>query len=329
LLSRTKVGLVGAGYWGTKLAREYVALSRADSTIRFTALADRSAVQIVRVQSILGSNHLDYFLDYRHLLGQSRVDAVHIAVPNEQHYIVASEFLQNGVHVLLEKPMALTSREAFDLVELASKQGLILQIGHVFRFSNALQEAKRLIESGLIGRPFFLNICWSNYQEPPEGRNIIFDLAPHPIDILNMLLGEWPLRVSTTARAYLKKSSGLEDTAFISLEYPEDVIANILLSWARPGPKERSLSISGERGSLFVDALNEKLTMYDYNNGARIAKVNPNNTIYEMIGHFVKSASEPTPPLNGGLAGAHNVRVLEACVQSLKSRARLRVAPNA
>ena len=69
--------------------------------------------------------------------------------------------------------------------------------------------------------------------------------------------------------------------------------------------------------------------MYDYNNGARVAKVIKNNTIYEMIGHFVKSASEPTPPLNGGLAGAHNVRVLEACVQSLKGRARLRVAPNA
>src|SRR5207253_10461795 len=106
-----------------------------------------------------------------HLLGQSRVDAVHIAVPNEQHYVVASKFLQNGVHVLLEKPMALTSSEASDLVEQAAEQNLILQIGHVFRFSNALQEAKRLLESGLIGRPFFVNMCWSNYQEPPDGRS--------------------------------------------------------------------------------------------------------------------------------------------------------------
>ena len=329
MLSPTKIGLVGAGYWGTKLAREYVALSKADSTVRFTALADRLAGQITRVKSILGSYHLDYFLDYRHLLGQNRVDAVHVAVPNEQHYVVASKFLQNGVHVLLEKPMALTSSEAFDLVELATEQNLILQISHIFRFSNALQEAKRLLESGLIGRPFFVNMCWSNYQEPPDGRNIIFDLAPHPVDILNMLLGEWPVSVSATARAYLKKSSGLEDTAFLSLEYPNDVMANILLSWARPGPKERSLSISGERGSLFVDALNEKLTIYDHNNGARIATVTPNNTIYEMIGHFVKSLSEPRPPLNGGLVGAHTVRVLEACVQSLRSRAKLQVAPNA
>jgi predicted dehydrogenase len=322
---QVKVAVIGAGYWGEKLIEEYLRLSK-KSTVELCAIIDKNRE---RLSYIKGKHNLPdkiFHSDFQEFLeNDNEADAVHIATPNETHYQIALEALERGKHVLLEKPMTTSSRFAFKLAREAEKREVVLLVGHLFRFNNAINMAKRLIENKTLGKIYYLNIKWTTYMQNLPERDIIFDLAPHPIDIVNHLLEEWPVNVYSRARSFKRRLEGLEESAFITMELPEDTIVGITLSWIQPGPKARTVEIVGENSTLYVDALNQKIQLYDNNNKRSNIQIEVNNTIETMINHFIERIINGSPPVNSPLIGAVTVYILEKIRESIKKNSSIAI----
>ena len=317
-LQTVRIAVIGAGYWGTKLAHEYSLLSKAIDGVSLDCVADISNEQLKVLRLQLGNDSVNFCNDYREVLKDSEIDAVHIALPNHLHYEAARMALESGKHVLIEKPMTTSSREALELVSLSEKKGLVLQVGHIFRFNNALRKVREIMKESL-GKVFYANLIWATYLSPPEDRDIVFDLAPHPIDVLNYLLDEWPITVNAMGSSYVRKKAGKEEMAFIDLKFPNSVLANVYVSWIDHERKERSVQLVGEKASVKCDALNQTVAIYGREDEAQKLEVVPNNTIRDMQLHFIERVRGRGSVLNGSLIGATTVRVLETIVDSIKT----------
>ena len=322
---KINIAIVGTGYWGTKLIREYYLLSREGGPINIYGVCDISREQIENAIKTAGVDRGYLRListKFSDILSDENINAVHIATPNETHYELALRAIQAGKHVLLEKPMTTSSREAFKLVREAEKRGVTLMVDHIFRFNNALKTIRDKITNGEIGKVYYLKLNWSAHLKKLPNSDIIFDLAPHPIDIINYLLEEWPLRVQGIGRSYVRENS--EEVAFLTLEYPENVIAQVELSWLYRGIKTRSVEIVGEKGVITVDALRQKITLYKGEDIIHI-QVEPNNTIRDMVLHFAHHILKNEPPLNSAHIGAMTVLVLENILKSVRNSKKVEI----
>jgi len=317
MVSKIGVAVIGAGYWGYKLIREYLALSK-EYSVELKAVADISREKLERVSRELDISKDRLYTSYEKILRDPNIDAVHIATPNETHFTIAREALEYNKNILLEKPMALSSSEAFKLVRLAELNSTVLLVGHIFRFNNALYMVKKLINEKVIGKLYYLDLIWTTRIPSLPRRDIIFDLAPHPIDILNFLTEEWPNETYVKARSYVREKEDLEEVAYATLELEKSLIAHIKLSWLEYGKKTRLIKIVGEKGVIKVDALNQEVVHIDEYNNEHNVKVIPNNTIKDMIKHFINVIRKGESPSNSALIGALTVVVLEAMKKSLK-----------
>jgi UDP-N-acetylglucosamine 3-dehydrogenase len=333
-MQQIRGAVLGAGYWGTKQAQEYAAIEAEDGSFNLGWVADSSSEALERLKKELKSD-TKYVQDYREVL-ESDVDAVHIALPNALHYRVAKEALDAGKHVLLEKPMALTSREAFKLVQLADEKGLVLQVGHIFRFNNAVRMVRKIMKEGRVGKVYYLKLEWAASQQPPKETDIVFDLAPHPIDILNFLLDEWPSSVEAVGESYVRGSARFEEMAFINLVYPDTVLANIYVSWIQHGVKDRSIRVVGEKGTVYCDALDQVVRIFDGGRAEELSRASfpssspakrpvgplpgnePNNTIRDMQYNFLERIRGRSPQFNSGVVGASTVVTLEAITRAMR-----------
>lgn len=327
MVKQVNVAVVGTGYWGSKLVKEYLALSKKKQEVKLVGIVDISKQRLKQIAKELNLSTSMLYTNVNQVISNSNINAVHIATPNETHYDIAMKFLQAGKHVLLEKPMALSSREAFKLAREAEQKNQILLIGHIYRFNNAVIKTRKLLKENVIGEPRYMEIRWTTLMPPPPNRDIIFDLAPHPVDIINYLFDDWPKRVHALAKSYIRRTSGKEEAAFILAELPEEQIVSITLSWIHPGPKTRAYTIVGEKGTLCVDALLQQITLYDKNNTLKRIPVNVNNTIEAMISHFVDCVTNNDAPQNSALIGAMTIIVLEAAAKSLKMKTSVEVFP--
>lgn len=343
-----KVAVLGAGYWGTKVSREYAKVETTSGDVELSCIADssRNALDAIRreVDPICAPRSMRYSLSYRDVLEDPEIDAVHIALPNQLHHEVGRIALERGKHVLIEKPVALTSREAFKLVRLSEENGLVLQVGHIFRFNNAVRTMRDLIRSGRLGRIFYANLSWATYMNPlPRERDIVFDLAPHPVDVLNHLLEEWPSGVDAVGDSYVQDKENSEEVATVNLEFPGRVIAHLYLSWIDHGTKERSIKLICENGTVTCDALAQTIRL-DYDKNSIQVPVSPvmsragsdmtldhspakgtetrgpNNTIRDMELHFISQIRERGPQMSSGLVGARTVQVLEEITKAMREK---------
>jgi UDP-N-acetylglucosamine 3-dehydrogenase len=333
---RVNVAVLGAGYWGTKLTREYVAIEDTSGDAHLAWVVDSSEPAL---KAIKNEVHPDTRLgsDYRSVVTDPSVDAVHIAIPNPLHYEIARSALESGKHVLLEKPLSTTSRDAFKLAALADEAGLVLQVGHIFRFNNGVRMVRKIIKGKHIGRVNYARLTWATYMTPPPGRDIVSDLGPHPVDILNFLLNEWPIWIDAIGSSYHNSTPGAEDMAFINLEFPDRVLANVYLSWIQHGAKERSFQIVGESGTVYCDALNQTVSIHTRDSATEIPRSTfpssrqlngdaespsgnpePNNTIRDMEYHFIDRIRGRGPQITSATIGARNVAVLEAITSSMR-----------
>jgi predicted dehydrogenase len=255
--------------------------------------------------------------DYAAALSSDAIDAVHICTPNETHYQICREALNAGKNVLLEKPMALHAKNAWELVGMAEHKDLILQVGHIFRFNNALKMIRNLMVQNYLGELYYLKLQWTTLCPSPLGRDIIFDLGPHPVDILNFLLSRWPETVTCKAKAYRRKT--LEELAYATMEFDEKLIAQMELSWLEPG-KTRQVTIIGSERAAIVDCLNQTIQLYENGDGDSFnLNVVKNNTILDEISHFAESILSGKNSRNPGMVGAGNVATLENLKKSLET----------
>ena len=318
------ISVVGAGYWGKKVIREVLNVSRTTGRISLASIVDNSPSILEQCRKEFGA--LDYRSSYQELLSNSATSAVHICSPNSTHFEVASEFLRSKKHVLVEKPLALRSRQADELVRLAETNHKVLAVGHVHRFNNGVRELKRVVDSGLLGDIYYLRLQWTGFLPPQKDRDVITDLGPHPFDICNNILGTWPTKISCRGRGY-RGGSG-DEVAFITAEHTDGVAANIELSWL-DSEKHRDVTVVGSDAVARLDCLDQKLILQRSDKTQTILTV-PSNTLGEEIIHFAEcvennSTSKPYSNLSDGAIGASVVRLLEASKSSLREERTLQI----
>jgi len=327
MVKKISLALLGGGYWGSKLAYEYTQFQKeiGDDQFSFIGIADTDKNRLSEIGNLLNLPSSMLFTDVEKCLKNPEIDAIHIATPSETHYDLANQGLLENKHILLEKPMALDSRSAFKLARLAERNGRILLVGHIFRFNAALTNAKLILEKSAIGKINYLQLSWLDELNPIPNRDIIFDLLPHPIDIINYLTDEWPSSIYAQSISYTRPAEReIENMAFIILEMPDRISAQITLSWIAHGIKERSIMITGSDATMSVDALSQDIKIFN-SRGKKDVTVIKNNTIKSMVTHFVECIHGKDNPRNSSLVGAMTVNVLSTARRSLDEKRGLRV----
>jgi predicted dehydrogenase len=317
------LAVIGAGYWGRKVVTEYLQLAKVDPKFNLAYVCDLKEDNLDYCRNALRVEESKLSSDYEAVLKSPDVDAVHICTPNETHRRFGLQSLKSGKNVLIEKPMALTPKEAWEMVAAAESMHLCLQVGHIYRFNNAIRKMRELIAQKYFGDLYYLKMQWTTWMPSPLGRDIIFDLGPHPVDIMQFLLQKWPVKVSCSAHSYRRPS--LEEVAYFNMDFGEKLMAHVELSWLQPG-KVRELNIIGSKRSAKVDCLDQSIRIFEDNSGGNFCLDVPvNNTIFDEVSHFVKSIRDENNHKNPGPVGAGNVAVLQNLRKSLEQEKIIRV----
>ncbi len=255
-----RFGVIGWGYWGPKIARNLDSLSHAAVTMVADTDASRFTNLAVNQPWIQRTTLIEDIF-------RSDVDAVVIATPVSTHFQLAREALLHGKHVLVEKPLTANVTEAEELVALAQKQQRILMVGHTFEYNPAVNELRKLVQSGELGKIYCIEAERVNLGLFRNDINVIWDLAPHDISILLYLLAQRPERIKVQAHAHVQ--SNIEDVAHLDLEFADGMNAHIHVSWLHPC-KIRRVTVIGDARMVVYDDTNPAEMIKVYNKGAAI-----------------------------------------------------------
>ncbi len=323
------VGVIGCGYWGPNLIRNFINLKTAG----------------VKICSDIDSGRLDHMkhlypslattTDYRDLLKDESIDAVVIATPVSTHYAIAAEALEAGKHVFCEKPLTQSVEEGVKLVDLADEKGRTLMVGHTFIYTAAVNKLKDLINSGELGDILYMSTARVNLGLFQEDINVVWDLAPHDVSIMNYVLGTRPVAVSAVGHSYIQPD--IQDVAFITMRYPGSILTNLHVSWLNPN-KIRSTTVVGSKKMIVYDDISsiEKIRIYDkgvdviphydtfgefqlsYRYGdIHIPKLNEAEPLKIECQHFI-DCIEGAEPQSSGRHGLEVLIVLDAIDRSMK-----------
>ena len=310
-MPKLNVGIIGTGYWGRKIVDEY---SKIDD-VSIAGVADLDQKNLEFCYERYGVK--DGYKDYRELLGREELDAVNVCTPNSSHYEICKTALGMDKHVLVEKPITLTSAEGWDLVKMAEQKNLTLSVGHIFRFNNALAEIRRLIEEKFFGRLYLVEMTWANLEKPWPDRDVLMDLAPHMFDIQNYLLSQWPVEISCNGGAFRRESG--EEIAYVVSKFEDGPMAIANISWLIPR-KTRQIMLAGESRSALIDAVAQEATVYESGYTYKLG-LERNNTIRDELLHFVKAISDPEMETrNSGAIGVKTVELIEAAKRSMAEK---------
>jgi predicted dehydrogenase len=323
-----RVGAVGCGYWGPNVIRNLDALVGFD--LRWVCDADPARLGPVasKFPSARATTRSDDIFE------DSTVDAVYLATPVSTHYALAKRALVGGKHVLIEKPLATTIDQAEELADLAATNGLTLMVGHTFVFSPPVRKIKELIDNGLIGPIYYVETTRVNLGLFQKDVSVLWDLGPHDVSILNYWLGEVPIQVSARGRSY--HGEALEDVAFLTLEFPSGILAQVQISWLAPS-KLRRTSIVGRQRMIVYDDLQavEKVKVYDrgvdrepasfgefqltYRSGDILSpRLDTTEPLYIECEHFLECIRTGRAPDTSPRSGVDVVRVIQAAERSLR-----------
>ena len=254
-LARVKVGLVGYGYWGPKLARNFHEILEAE----LGAICDLRQDSLKHIYRLYPDTRITR--KFQDLL-KSDLDAIAIATPVNTHYQLARAALEAGKHVLIEKPIAASSQEAQKLIELAHRQNLVLMVGHTFEYHPAVEAIKSIIESGDLGEIHYIDSIRGNFGIFRSDINVIWDLATHDLSIFHYILNQEPLSISAHGKTCVQPHKGLHDVASLTLHLTGDTLVTLRVSWLEP-VKVRRLTIIGSRKMLLYDDTAEhKIVVY-------------------------------------------------------------------
>jgi predicted dehydrogenase len=251
-----KVGVIGCGYWGPKLARNFHEMPEAE----LTCVADFRPDRLAHMQQLYPQ--LCVTRDYRDIL-RSDADAVVIATPVATHYSLAMEALAAGKHVLVEKPLAATLSHAREIAATADRLGLAAMVGHTFQHNPAVNAVRDLIAAGELGTIYYIDMERVNLGLFQPDINVVWDLAPHDISILLHLVGAMPAEVSAQGRAFIQRARGIHDVAYVTLHFPDGMLANIRVSWLDPVKIRRCTVVGSQKMLVYDDIADEKIMLYD------------------------------------------------------------------
>jgi predicted dehydrogenase len=325
------VAIIGCGYWGPNLIRNFMACP--DTTV--VALCDRDPARLQKCAPGAPAARLVQEVDQ--IFSSSDVDAVAIATPAATHAPLARAALDAGKHVLIEKPMTLAVRDAEELVSLAAKHKRTLMVDHTYVYSPAIRKIKDLIDTGELGDIYYVDSVRINLGLFQNDINVLWDLAPHDLSIVDHLLGRLPKSVSAMGTCHT--GGDLEDVGYLNLDFGNNLLASFHLNWLSP-VKIRHLIIGGTKKGLVYNDLNpwEPIKMYDRGitvnetearRGVLISyrtgdiwspHVEPGEPLQNLVRHFADCIRTGKKPITDGEAGLRVVRILEASQRSIKAQ---------
>jgi predicted dehydrogenase len=324
------VGVIGCGYWGPLLVRNFRSLP----DCRLKAICDLNTERLRHIRTLYPD--IEGTTQPLQLVNDSGLDGIVIATPVQHHYSLAKASLLAGKHTLIEKPMASSSAECEELIEIAQRNGLVLMLDHTFLYSSPVQKIAQIVQSGDLGEIRYINCRRLNLGLFQKDINVAWDLAPHDISIILHILDEFPVAVNCQGNAHI--TPGVEDVTNMSLFFPRKRFATIQSSWLEPR-KIREMTIVGTRRMIVYDDLRmrEKIRIYDarverpphydtfaefqysYHYGdSYIPYVHQEEPLKLACQHFVDCIQTLSEPLTGGRQGLEMISILEAATASLK-----------
>jgi len=328
-----KLAVLGVGYWGPNLVRNVKELPGA----HLAGICDLSPIALKHIREKYPDVPL--FTNCKQMIKKTHPDAVLIATPAHTHFSLVKNALHQNLHVLVEKPLAMNSRQARELTRLAENRNLTLMAGHTFLYSNPVREVRKYIEAQELGDLFY---CYSQRTSLGQIRSDIdalWNLGPHDVSILNYWTGTMPTRVSAWGFCYLNKKQQISDVVFGKIEYPGGISAHLHLSWLDP-QKVRRMVVVGSKKMLVYNDMDTEKPIQIYDKRAEKEKIDPTDPLHhrfgiksgnisvpkipcpeplrEEIAHFISSIKSGDQPLTDGRHATDVIIVLEAMSRSLK-----------
>jgi predicted dehydrogenase len=325
-----RIGVIGYGYWGPHLVRNFHNLEGCEVTV----VCDKNGEALRRAKRAYPS--VQVTSDIGEVLSATNVDAMAVVTPVWTHFELAKAALENGKHVFVEKPFTSTVPQAEQLIDLAEKKRLQIMVDHTFLFTGAVRKIRQLIDEGALGKLYYYDSTRVNLGLFQHDVNVIWDLAPHDLSIMDYLIEGKPETVIATGESHV---NGLEDLAYITIYFRDKIIAHINVNWLSP-VKVRTTLIGGEKKMVVWNDLDadEKLKVYD-----KGVEMTSGNGVYELLvsyrsgdmwapridqtealgaetKYFIDCISRNERPFNDGIAGLRVVKMLEAADKSLKER---------
>lgn len=326
-------GVIGFGYWGPNVVRNLMSLEGS----QVLTIADTNPSARKRAHK----NHpgIRITQDAKEVTCSSEIDAVAVVTPVWTHYDLAKAALENGKHVFVEKPFTSSSAQAAELIDLAEKKNLRIMVDHTFLFTGAVRKISQLLHEGTLGKLYYYDSTRVNLGLFQHDVNVLWDLAPHDLSIMDYLLKATPEAIVATGQNHV---NSCEDVAYITVYFPEKVLAHINVNWLSP-VKVRTTLISGEKRMVVWNDLeaDEKVRVYDkgvkitsreglydllvsYRSGDMWApQLEKSEALHQELSYFVDCITNGTQPFNDGHAGLRVVTLLEAATKSLQSRGSL------
>ncbi|MDO8432692.1 MAG: Gfo/Idh/MocA family oxidoreductase [Candidatus Binatus sp.] len=325
------IAVVGLGYWGPNWVRVISQLQQADQIV----CCDLSAARREQIAKLYPEVKAVESVD--DVLNDPDVEAVVVATPVNSHYEIARRFLEEGKAVLVEKPLAISLKQAAELVRLSRRRQRTLMVGHTFEYSAPVLKARELIESGELGEILYISSVRANLGLFQRDINVAWDLATHDISIILMLLGQMPESVACQGQSHYR--SKVEDVALLTLHFPNGVIAFIHVSWLDPNKIRRATIVGSHKMVVYDDtALQEKIRIYDkgvtfqphydtygefqlsYRYGdIQIPRIEEAEPLKVECEHFIDCIHTGKVPKSDGVSGLRVVSVLEAADISLSN----------
>jgi len=330
--STLKIGVIGYGYWGPNVVRNFYNTPNAS----VVSVCDLSAKSLQRVRRMYPSMAVTSNTD--DILTSPEIDAVAIVTPITHHFPLAKKALENGKHVFVEKPFTANVAEAEELIEIAERKNLRIMVDHTFLFNGAVRKIRELIDSDTLGNLYYYDSTRVNLGMFQHDANVVWDLAPHDLSIIDYLINDGPEAIVATGEKHV---NGSEDVAFITMYFPNKVIAHLNVNWLSP-VKVRTTLIGGEKKMLVWNDLeaDEKIKIYDkgiersngngydlrvsYRAGDLwVPRIEQVEALTLEAQYFVDCVLSGNTPFNDGKAGLRVVRMLEDIDQSMSHKGKM------
>lgn len=333
------IAQVGCGYWGPNLLRNFNSLT--DAKVKSVVELDSRRRDYVRKNYPL----IHISIDFQEVLNDVEIDAIIIATPADTHYELVKKTLESGRHCLVEKPLAMTSIEAKELIELADSKKLTLMVGHTFLYNAAVRYLKQVISDGKLGDIYYVYSQRLNLGKIRDDVNALWNLAPHDISIILYLLDSYPVAVTANGVSYIQNN--IEDIAFLTLRFPENIIAHIHVSWLDPNKVRRMTVVGNKKMIVYDDIANHKIQIYDSGIDKRskdvslgefddfgefqliqragdvhLPKINFIEPLKVEAEHFVHCIQNNLTPISDGQNGLNVVQILEAAMKSMRNQSK-------
>lgn len=328
-----RVGVIGYGYWGPNIVRNL----HGQDNIHVEMVCDKSPAALARVRKSYPS--VATTSDPCEVLRSPQIDAVAVITPVWTHYELAKAALENGKHIFVEKPFTSSAAQAEELIELAERKKLTVMVDHTFLFTGAVRKIRDLVESGNLGDLYYYDSLRVNLGLFQHDVSVIWDLAPHDLSIMDHVIKKEPEAIVATGENHL---NGVEDVAFMTIYFPQNIIAHINVNWLSP-VKIRTTLIGGQKKMLVWNDLvaDEKVRVYDkgvhmtggegirdvlvsYRTGDMWApQIEQTEALRVELGYFTECIMSNKKPFNDGHAGLRVVRMLEAADRSIQKRGEL------